>query len=70
MVSILVNLRNNTALCCDVVLSFAKQTGDYHVLSRPDIKVIALTYQLECELSEKHGAQLRTKPIKQVGQLL
>ena len=49
--------------------SFAKQTGDYHVLSRADIKVIALTYHLECELSEGHGAQLRTQPIKQVSWL-
>ena len=49
--------------------SFAKQTGDYHVLSRADIKVVALTYQLECELSEGCGARLRTQPIKQVSRL-
>lgn len=49
-----------------VVTSFAKQTGDYHVLSHTDIKIIALTYQLECELSDGRGSHLRTQPIKQV----
>ncbi|KAG6001488.1 hypothetical protein E4U21_004296 [Claviceps maximensis] len=31
------------------VTDFAKRTGDYSVLSRPDIEVIALGYELECE---------------------
>ncbi|KAG5983155.1 hypothetical protein E4U54_006278 [Claviceps lovelessii] len=31
------------------VTDFAKRTGDYSVLSRPDIEVIALCYELECE---------------------
>ncbi|KAG5980728.1 hypothetical protein E4U55_003710 [Claviceps digitariae] len=31
------------------VTDFAKRTGDYAVLSRPDIEVIALGYELECE---------------------
>lgn len=48
------------------VISFAKQTGDYHVLSLTDVKVIALTYQLECELSDGRGSHLRSQPIKQV----
>ena len=46
--------------------TFAKQTGDDHVLSHTDIKVIALTYQLECELSDGRGSHLRTQPIRQV----
>lgn len=43
------------------VIEFAKKTGDYLSLSSADIKVIALTYQLECELvGKKH---LRTEPV-------
>ena len=34
------------------VVAFAKQTGDYSVLSRPDLSVLALTYALEVQ---KHG---------------
>ena len=49
-----------------IVTTFAKQTGDHHVLSHTDIKVIALTYQLECELSGGRGSHLRTQPISQV----
>ncbi|XP_054014084.1 RNA-binding protein NOB1 [Hylaeus anthracinus] len=43
------------------VMEFAKKTGDYASLSATDIKVIALTYQLE---KEKVGtSHLRTEPI-------
>jgi RNA-binding protein NOB1 len=34
------------------VIAFAKQTGDYSVLSRPDLSVLALTYAIEVQ---KHG---------------
>lgn len=43
------------------VITFAKKTGDYLSLSSADIKVIALTYQLECELVGKQ--HLRTEPV-------
>lgn len=43
------------------VIAFAKKTGDYLSLSSADIKVIALTYQLECELVGKD--HLRTEPV-------
>lgn len=43
------------------VIDFAKKTGDYLSLSSADIKVIALTYQLECELVGKD--HLREDPI-------
>lgn len=43
------------------VIEFAKKTGDYLSLSSADIKVIALTYQLECELVGK--SHLRSEPI-------
>jgi RNA-binding protein NOB1 len=35
------------------VTTFSKKTGDYGVLSPADIHVLALTYELECELN--HG---------------
>lgn len=43
------------------VIEFAKKTGDYLSLSSADIKVIALTYQLECELVGK--GHLRSTPV-------
>jgi RNA-binding protein NOB1 len=33
------------------VTDFARKTGDLEVLSKPDIHLIALTYELECELN-------------------
>lgn len=46
-----------------VVTNFAKKTGDYPSLSATDIKVMALTYQLEKEyVGTEH---LRTEPIFQ-----
>lgn len=44
------------------VIEFAKKTGDYLSLSSADIKVIALTYQLEKELVGT--AHLRTDPVQ------
>ncbi|KAJ6643904.1 RNA-binding protein NOB1 [Pseudolycoriella hygida] len=43
------------------VIDFAKKTGDYFSLSSADIKVLALTYQLEKELVGE--AHLRTEPV-------
>lgn len=43
------------------VIEFAKKTGDYLSLSSADIKVIALTYQLESQLVGK--GHLRTAPV-------
>lgn len=43
------------------VIEFAKKTGDYLSLSSADLKVIALTYQLECELVGK--GHLRSEPV-------
>lgn len=46
-----------------IITEFAKKTGDYPSLSATDIKVMALTYQLE---KEKVGIDhLRTEPILQ-----
>ena len=40
---------------------FAKKTGDYEVLSRADVHILALTYELECELN-KGDWRLYTEP--------
>ena len=45
---------------------FAKKTGDYAGLSHVDMKVMALTYQLECELGPEKGANLRKEPQRTV----
>lgn len=45
------------------ITEFSKKTGDYRSLSATDIKVMALTYQLE---KEKHGTEhLKTDPTTQ-----
>lgn len=46
--------------------AFAKKTGDYAALSCVDMKVMALTYQLECELGPEKGANLREEPQRTV----
>ncbi|CCF59452.1 hypothetical protein KAFR_0H00430 [Kazachstania africana CBS 2517] len=43
------------------VSNFAKLTGDYSVLSANDIHILALTYQLECDLNNGDW-RLRKKP--------
>ncbi|KAJ8961217.1 hypothetical protein NQ318_008900 [Aromia moschata] len=46
-----------------IITEFAKKTGDYPSLSATDIKVMALTYQLE---KEKNGtSHLRLEPLMQ-----
>jgi rRNA maturation endonuclease Nob1 len=42
------------------VISFAKKTGDYSVLSLTDLKVIALTLELAEKLPE---SQIRLEPL-------
>ncbi|XP_039278617.1 RNA-binding protein NOB1 [Nilaparvata lugens] len=44
------------------VIDFAKKTGDYRSLSATDVKVIALTYQLEKERSAGDVTHLRQAP--------
>ena len=46
--------------------TFAKKTGDYPSLSHVDLKLMALTYQLECELGPDKGANLRKEPQRTV----
>ena len=46
--------------------AFSKKTGDYGVLSSTDVKVLALAYELECQLGVERGKNLRTAPLQQV----
>ena len=48
------------------VTMFAKKTGDYPSLSAVDMKLMALTYQLECELGPEKGAKLKKEPQRTV----
>jgi RNA-binding protein NOB1 len=49
------------------VIEFAKKTGDYPSLSAVDLKVLALAYTLEMEVSG--GKKLRADPVRPVTQL-
>ena len=51
------------------VTEFSKKTGDYVSLSAVDLKLIALVYQLECELGPEKGRNLREAPVQQPSQL-
>ncbi|KAI8959050.1 D-site 20S pre-rRNA nuclease [Daldinia sp. FL1419] len=44
-----IKLRNPRPESIKFVTDFARRTGDLEVLSRPDLHLIALTYELECE---------------------
>ncbi|TKA71294.1 hypothetical protein B0A55_07591 [Friedmanniomyces simplex] len=42
-------LRSPTPASIKIATDFARKTGDLVVLSKPDIQIIALTYEVECE---------------------
>ncbi|KAK5683312.1 20S-pre-rRNA D-site endonuclease nob1 [Elasticomyces elasticus] len=46
-------VRSPTPASVKFVTDFARRTGDLVVLSKPDIQIIALTYEVECE--RNHG---------------
>ncbi|KAI0157931.1 D-site 20S pre-rRNA nuclease [Hypoxylon sp. FL1284] len=56
-------LRNPKPESVKFVTDFARRTGDLEVLSRPDLHLIALTYELECE---RNGGdwRLRSTPAQ------
>ncbi|OLN89036.1 20S-pre-rRNA D-site endonuclease nob1 [Colletotrichum chlorophyti] len=58
-----VKLRNPRPDSIKFVTNFARRTGDLEVLSRPDLHMLALTYELEVE---KNGGDSRLKkdPVK------
>lgn len=58
------HLPDSDCCVCSSVTEFSKKTGDYPSLSATDIKVLALTYQLE---QEHVGAgHLKKEPEKKV----
>lgn len=54
-------VRDPRPLSIDFINFFSKKTGDLAVLSRTDIEVLALTYELECE-QNGGGWRLRNTP--------
>lgn len=46
------------------VSDFAKKSGDYHNLSATDLKLLALTYELE--VKENGESHLRTEPLQKI----
>lgn len=53
-------IQEPSVVCLCSVTEFSKKTGDYPSLSATDIKVLALTYQLELEQVGSH--HLRKEP--------
>jgi RNA-binding protein NOB1 len=53
--------RSPTPASIKIITDFARRTGDLEVLSRPDVHLMALAYELECE--RNHGDwRLRSVP--------
>jgi len=46
------NIRSPSPASYDAVVAFAKKTGDFPVLSKQDMGILALAYEMHCE---KHG---------------
>lgn len=55
-----VTIRSPKPESVDFVAGFARRTGDFDVLSRPDIEVLALAYDLECE---RNGGDWRLRNL-------
>lgn len=53
-------LRIPTQASVRVVMDFAKKTGDLAVLSKPDIQLLALAYEIECD---KNGGDWRLRKV-------
>ena len=53
-------LRSPTPASIKIVSDFARRTGDLAVLSKPDIQIIALAYELECE---RNGGDWRLRKV-------
>lgn len=53
-------LRSPTPASVKIITDFARKTGDLAVLSKPDIQIIALTYELECE---RNGGDWRLRKV-------
>jgi RNA-binding protein NOB1 len=56
----LLTLRKPKPANYEIVAQFAKKTGDFAVLSRPDLEILALAYELECE---RNGGNWRLRSV-------
>jgi RNA-binding protein NOB1 len=52
--------RNPNATSLKIVTAFSRRTGDYEVLSKADLLVVALAYELECE---RNGGDWRLRKV-------
>ena len=59
-----IKLRTPRSESIKFITGFARRTGDLEVLSRPDIHLLALAYELECERNEGDW-RLRKEPGQQ-----
>jgi RNA-binding protein NOB1 len=55
-----ITLRSPTPASVKIIRDFARRTGDLAVLSKPDIDVLALGYELECE---RNGGDWRLRSM-------
>ena len=53
-------LRSPTPASVKIVSDFARRTGDLAVLSKPDIQILALAYEIECE---RNGGDWRLRRV-------
>ncbi|KAH9822097.1 20S-pre-rRNA D-site endonuclease nob1 [Teratosphaeria destructans] len=53
-------IRTPSAASVKFVTDFARKTGDLAVLSKPDVQIIALTYEIECE---RNGSDWRLRKV-------
>ncbi|KAF2764099.1 putative proteasome maturation ans ribosome synthesis protein Nop10 [Teratosphaeria nubilosa] len=53
-------IRTPSAASVKFVTDFARRTGDLAVLSKPDLQIIALTYEIECE---RNGSDWRLRKV-------
>lgn len=53
-------LRDPSPASIKIISDFARRTGDLQVLSKPDIQLLALTYEVECE---KNGGDWRLRSL-------
>jgi RNA-binding protein NOB1 len=66
------NIKTPTPASYEVVAAFAKRTGDFSVLSRQDLGILALAYEVHCErqggtfgLRDEPGKPVNVKPGKE-----
>ncbi|KAF2245972.1 hypothetical protein BU26DRAFT_521494 [Trematosphaeria pertusa] len=69
------NIRTPSPASYEAVAAFAKKTGDFAVLSKQDLGILALAYEVHCEshggpwgLRNAPGQALTTRPMKKAGE--